>query len=107
MSQSDRAAITSTRYQRLDEAIIKHIREKKPGHPVNNMALVVIVNEMAAAGDISATVSWRVIDRRLQAMRRAGVLSFEKGADGGPAEWRVVEALAGGDNSTREKIPHD
>lgn len=97
MSEQATQTPAVSKYQRLDDAICEHIRAGGC-HPTQSMALVAIVREMADAGQIMigrrSPVYWRVIDRRMQAMRKAGVLTYEKSAWGGPAQWRVADRPA-------------
>lgn len=59
--------------QDLDDAICAHLRHEA-GHPTDSLAL----EEMAAKVYPKASVLWRAIDRRIQAMRKAGRLRYDK-----------------------------
>lgn len=60
-----------TDYTELDNAICRHIQSATT-HPIYNADL----NRQAA--QITGGETWRLIDRRLQAMRKAGRLSYDK-----------------------------
>lgn len=82
-----------TKYQMLDDAICAHIA-KGYGHPTNSSALETIARPLLASNNRpSPGVAWRLIDRRMQAMRKAGRLVYERTkAGGGHGRWRVGEA---------------
>lgn len=84
------------RFQELDEAIVAHI-EARRGHPTNSMKLEEIARKLIVAGNSRRTahpVAWRLIDRRMQAMRRSGRLVFGRPEGGGRKCWLVIPAAA-------------
>ena len=65
------------KYANLDKEIVERIRSGTATFSALEAALSVVTQ-----GD------WRLIDRRLQALKRAGVLRFVRGKGGGA--WEVV-----------------
>lgn len=57
-------------YSRLDDAICEFLAEFD-GHPTNNSSLVDIARTMTTGG-----TPWRLIDARIQAMRKAGRIKW-------------------------------
>lgn len=82
----------TNRYHELDEAICAHIRHGL-GHPANSIALEAVARPLMATNKTPFPVVWRIIDRRLQAMRKAGRLIYERNKSGGHGQWRVVDAV--------------
>ena len=82
----DAVAAVKRDYTALDEAILEQITidECWPtplrGHPMYAHKVYGIADQNAAAG-----TGWRLIERRIQAMRKAGKLSYTR-KDG----WRVT-----------------
>lgn len=58
-------------YTKIDNAICEHL-EARRGHPTNSYSLC----HMAA--QITGGKPWRLVDRRMQAMRKAGRLDYDK-----------------------------
>ena len=81
----------SNKYQALDEAICAFIRAGR-GHPTNSSALEEVARPLLATNKTPFPVVWRLIDRRMQAMRRAGRLRYERKKGGGHGRWQVVDA---------------
>jgi hypothetical protein len=75
-----------TDFQELDDAICRHIQSGNPCHPTNSDMLEGIARTMCS----NSGTAWRLIDRRLQAMRKSGRLVYAA-ADGGRKRWSVVE----------------
>lgn len=76
-----------SRYATLDEKIVAAIRKSPCTFKdlENNKPLMAMANELAPADRFSREVNgWRLIDRRLQAMRKAGVIEHREGY------WRPV-----------------
>lgn len=79
-------------YQELDDGIAEHIDARR-GHPTNSMLLEEMARKLINAGISARTphvVAWRVIVRRMQAMRQIGRLVFERPDSGGRKRWAVV-----------------
>jgi hypothetical protein len=57
-------------YSNLDDAICKFLATKD-GHPANSSILLDIAGTYPLGGS-----TWRLIDRRMQAMRKAGRIKF-------------------------------
>jgi hypothetical protein len=66
------------KYANLDQLIVERIRSGTATFNALEAALNVVVK-----GD------WRLIDRRLQALKKAGVLRFVRGQGGGA--WEVIK----------------
>ena len=80
----------ANKYQELDDAICAFIRAGR-GHPTNSSALEAIALPLLATNKTPFPVAWRLIDRRMQAMRKAGKLAYERKKGGGHGRWRVVD----------------
>ncbi len=83
--------MAENKYQARDDAICAHI-SKGCGHATNSSALEAIARPLLASNKTPFPVAWRLIDRRMQAMRKAGRLVYERTKDGGHGRWRVVDA---------------
>jgi hypothetical protein len=64
----------SDEYSKLDAAICAHI-EAGMGHPTNSSALADIARPLNRG---NRAPTWRLIDRRMQAMRKSGRLAWSK-----------------------------
>lgn len=79
-------------YKELDDAICEHIAALPWRHPIYSQKLLLM-----AASEIGRDVTesdekvWRLIDRRLQALRKAGVLKHERASLNGVGGWRVLK----------------
>lgn len=76
----------SSGYKLLDDAIVEHV-SKSTIHPIYTSALLLKASEELGinAGIINENV-WRLIDRRMQALRKAGRLVYvHKGK-----QWKVA-----------------
>lgn len=76
--------MTQGKYAELDAKILELVRN---GADTFN-ALVVRrdINKLTAPHETATTEGWRVVDRRLQALRKAGEISFRRDA----RRWEVV-----------------
>lgn len=81
----------ANKYQALDEAICAFIRAGR-GHPTNSSALEEAARPLLAINKTPSPQAWRLIDRRMQAMRRAGRLAYERKKGCGHGRWIVVDA---------------
>ena len=81
----------ANKYHELDEAICAHIRSGR-GHPMNSSAIEAVALPLLATNKTPFPVAWRLIDRRMQSMRRAGRLAYERKKGGGHGRWVVVDA---------------
>ena len=82
------------KYERLDAAICAHLRTGR-GAPTNSSALEAIARELLESGTGGRApfpVAWRMIDRRMRAMRKAGRIVYGKPIPPHMARWRVVDA---------------
>ena len=81
------------KFQILDDAICAHI-SAGGCHPTNSSALETVARQLidlGIGGKSPFPVWWRLVDRRMQAMRKAGRLQYERTKGGGHGKWRVVE----------------
>ncbi|MEY2875258.1 MAG: hypothetical protein RLZZ373_2629 [Pseudomonadota bacterium] len=74
---------SENKYQVLDDAICAHIRADR-GHPTNSSRLEDI------ARPLSPSQPWRLIERRMLAMRKDGRLEYGKPLVKHGSRWRVV-----------------
>ena len=67
------------KYAQLDAKLLELIRS---GADTFNVLVVRRdINELAAPHETATTEAWRVVDRRLQALRKAGKISFSRKND--------------------------
>ena len=81
----------TNKYQALDDAICEHLRSGR-GSPTNSSALEALAQPLLAANKTPFPVAWRLIDRRVQAMKRAGRVEYRKSGAGARARWVVIGA---------------
>jgi hypothetical protein len=79
------------KYEELDKAIIDHIR-RGFGHPIYSNVLANLARPLLATNKTPFPEEWRLIDRRMQALRRNGKLDYVRKKGGGHGQWRVVDA---------------
>jgi hypothetical protein len=60
-----------TDYAQLDEAICRWIADNSAGHPANSRHLEGIAATLVSGGE-----PWRLIDRRLQELRKSGRVQY-------------------------------
>lgn len=82
--------MNATKYAELDSAICEHIKHGN-SHPQYSSAVVDIARPLLSK-KTPFPEEWRLVERRMQAMRKAGRLVYERPSEGGRAKWRV-EAL--------------
>ena len=75
-------------WSKLDDAICAHIK-RGAGHPTNSAHLAALAMDAVRENELSAQVGWRVIDRRIQAMRKSGRLVLGR-AGGSGCRWVVT-----------------
>ena len=73
-----------SQYDKLDAEIIKAIRRGTNTFTCISISGAV-ANEAHRLGELTGAAGWRIVDRRLQAMRKKGRIVYAKGA------WSVVE----------------
>lgn len=77
-----------TDYTSIDAAIVKYIAAHPGASPTNDGGLRnMACDDYGQCGDRS----WRLIDRRLQAMRKAGRIVYAKATINRVGGWRVLE----------------
>jgi DNA-binding transcriptional regulator PaaX len=81
--------MSTAKYKELDDAICEHIAQGR-GHATNSSALEEIAKPLLASNKTPFPVAWRLIDRRMQTMRKDGRLVYERTKGGGHGRWRVV-----------------
>lgn len=64
-----------SKYEKLDSAILEYIELHSGKTPANSMMLVDIAREVN--GYVPSMVYWRIVDRRTQALRKAGKIKYE------------------------------
>lgn len=83
------------KYAEMDRAIREHIARGE-GHPIYNNALWDIAKPLLSTNRTPFPEEWRLIDRRMQAMRKAGLLEYDRQKRGKKSGcetgWRVVNA---------------
>ena len=79
------------RFHALDEAICEHVL-REVGHPMYSSALATIARPLLATNKTPFPEEWRLIDRRMQTMRKAGRLAYERTRNGGHGRWLVIDA---------------
>ena len=78
-----------TAYKEFDDAIVAHIVEQPWRHPIYSEYLL-----QAAARELGRGIAhgdekeWRLIDRRLQVLRKAGRIEFVRGVK---KQWQVLK----------------
>jgi hypothetical protein len=78
------------KYAALDDAICRHIAEGRPDHPTESKALEAIARSLLITSRTPFRSAWRMIEKRMKVMRKAGRLVYERrGIRQG--QWRVVE----------------
>jgi hypothetical protein len=76
-----------SQYQELDQRIISSIRAQR-----NPLYANTVSEEAARLSEGTGREDFRIVDGRLQALRRAGKIRHLSKAEGnGTAGWRVVE----------------
>lgn len=78
------------KYEELDLAICDHIA-RGIGHPIYSSVLLDIARRLLAYNRTPFPEEWRLIDRRLQAMRKTGVLKHDRASLGGVGGWCVLK----------------
>jgi hypothetical protein len=78
------------RYDVLDEEILSHLQRVGPSSftALNAGALGQLAEELTAPNSRGEREAFRLLDRRLQALRKAGRIKTEK------QKWAVAEATA-------------
>lgn len=81
-------------FKDLDAAIVDHISSSSL-HPIYSAALLRAAAALLGEPESPQTdKQWRLIDRRLQSMRKAGKLKYDRKVDKGHGQWKVVAADA-------------
>ena len=73
-------------YSELDDAILRFL-ENRDKHPTNSGDLMVIARRLTMGEPW-----WRLIDRRMQALRKAGRIRFDRTATNRTHGWVVLPA---------------
>ena len=84
-----KTTMAENRYQELDDAICDHIAQRL-AHPTASSTLEAMARQLLARNKTPFQEPWRLIDRRMQAMRKAGILVYERTKDGGHGRWRLT-----------------
>jgi len=81
------------KYQLLDDAICDFFSAGMRGSPCINDKLLLLAADALSTPAALAHIDqrcWRLIDRRMQAMRKAGRTKYLRARKGFPAHWEVV-----------------
>ena len=81
--------MAENKYQELDDAICAHIAQRIV-HPTASSTLEAVARHFLARNKTPFPEAWRLIDRRMQAMRKAGILVYERTKDSGHGRWRLT-----------------
>ena len=73
-------------FGKVDAAILDAIKRGRSPYVVEAYA------EATAVSHVRGCDAWRIVDRRLQALRKQGVIRYERGKGGG---WRIAEKVEG------------
>lgn len=77
-------------YEALDTLILEHLEREPWRHPIYVRALLEAARQALSLGsDAGDDKEWRLIDRRLQALRRAGKIRHVR-ETGLKPRWEVV-----------------
>lgn len=75
----------------MDEAIVEHVRTSSL-HPIYSKGLLrVAAAQLGEPESMESEKQWRLIDRRLQALRRAGKITYSRKVEKGDGQWQVVQ----------------
>jgi hypothetical protein len=75
-------------YRDLDDAICAYLSEWHGTHPIYSQALgTIAAQELGREYSFSDSKVWRLIDRRLQALRKAGRIKYVRGTS---QKWVAV-----------------
>ena len=80
-----------TKYNTLDDAICRHIETQPKRHPIYSELLARMAAQELGRGDMpfGDDKEWRLIDRRLQALKKAGRIRFVREMGLKP-RWELV-----------------
>ena len=92
-----KTTMSENKYQELDDAICAHIAQRIV-HPTASSTLETIASPLLARNKTPFPEAWRLIDRRMQAMRKAGRIVYERTKDGGHGRWRLTDTEIHGNN---------
>ena len=74
-------------YKELDDAICGHLSMRPDVHPIySNMLAMAAAKELGRDRVCGDDKEWRLIDRRLQALKKAGRIRYER------PRWVLVSA---------------
>lgn len=77
-------------YTALDAAIIQRITEAAPAKFEQVCATAMKEADALASVDFESAESWRIIDRRLQALRKAGKIKFQRKSKVSAEGWVIA-----------------
>ena len=79
----------ATGYKELDDAIKAHIAARPGHHPIYSTPLLnMAARELGREAYKGDDKEWRLIDRRLQALKKSGQVMYARQ----PARWVLVSA---------------
>jgi hypothetical protein len=79
-------------YTGIDTAIINAIKQGR--HGFNTIASLSYVKLEAKQHETEKRKSWRVVDMRLQAMRKKGLIEFNRATRNDIGGWKLTEEQA-------------
>ncbi len=86
---------SAAQYRALDDAICQHLSSGSAKHPIYAELLLRLACEVLdIAADDGTDRAWRLIDRRLQALRKAGAISYVRSGEFGRGHWRACPPAA-------------
>jgi hypothetical protein len=89
--------MAENKYQELDDAICAHIGQRI-AQPTASSALEAIARPLLARNKTPFPEAWRLIDRRMQAMRKAGRIVYERTKGSVRGRWSVADTEIHGNN---------
>lgn len=84
-----KGSLKGNKYQELDDAICEHVLLGR-GHPTSGSVLKAIARQWLIDNKKPFLIEWRLIDRRMQAMRKSGRLVYERTKGGRYGKWRIA-----------------
>lgn len=78
-----------SQYDKLDQLIIERLRNSETAATFTQISTTVN-DEAARLERATGSESFRIVDRRLQALRKAGKIRHARASEGGPG-WVIVQ----------------
>lgn len=84
-----------SQYDKLDQLIIERLRTNGFALPFSHIDTRSVHEEAARLEKETGSDSFRIVDRRLQALRKAGKIRHARASEGGPG-WVIVKEPSNG-----------